>query len=139
MADLHEGEDNRGRAGNHPRGCVLCLLLPGGGVVIEIKNIDGEAIIKSKAKILKAAVFFNKANLYGADLRGADLRGADLRWANLYGADLRWADLRGADLCGADLRWADLRGAIICDTNFHNAKILYKGKTITVKFEEEVE
>jgi len=87
-------------------------------VVIEIKNIDGEVIIKSKAKILKAAVFFNKAKLCGANLRKADLREADLRGA----------DLRGANLCEA----------IICDTNFHNAKISYKKKTITVKFEEEV-
>ena len=83
-----------------------------------------------------------RANLCDADLRGADLRNANLRDADLRGADLRNADLRGADLrdadlCGADLRGADLRDAILCDANFDQAKIIYRGQTVVIRFVKE--
>jgi len=77
------------------------------------------------------------ADLRGADLRNANLRDADLRGADLRNADLRGADLRDADLCGADLRGADLRDAILCDANFDQAKIIYRGQTVVIRFVKE--
>jgi hypothetical protein len=75
--------------------------------------------------------------LFGPGGERANLSEADLRGAYLYGADLREADLREADLREADLRRADLRGAILCDADLHGARITFRGRTVTVRFEEE--
>lgn len=76
---------------------------------MEIKNINGEIILRIDNDIIKDAV--EEAVKSCADLRGANLRGADLRGANLIGANLYGANLRGADLGGANLYGANLYGA----------------------------
>lgn len=66
---------------------------------MNIKNINGAVIFKSKHKILRKALKEAVAEgvfLTGADLRGVDLSGAELRRTNLSGTNLNGADLNGA-------------------------------------------
>jgi uncharacterized protein YjbI with pentapeptide repeats len=67
------------------------------------------------------------------DGKRANLRGADLGYANLRGADLSYADLSYADLSEADLH-----RALLCDANLDGAKISYRGKVVTIRFEQEM-
>lgn len=88
---------------------------------MEIKNIDGEIILRIDNDIIKDAV--EEAVKSCADLRGANLRGADLIGANLYGADLIGANLYGANLGGANLIGANLIDANLRDANLYGANL----------------
>ena len=52
------------------------------------------------------------------------------------GADLSDVDLSDADLGGANLRDANLSRCILCDANLDGAWISYRGKVVTIRFEE---
>lgn len=60
---------------------------------------------------LAACVYFEEANLKGADFRGATLREATFEYADLRGTDFTGADITGAELRGAkwdeNTRWPD--------------------------------
>ena len=60
---------------------------------------------------LAAGVYFDEANLKGADFTGATLREATFGYADLRGTDFTGADITGADLTGAkwdeNTRWPE--------------------------------
>lgn len=78
---------------------------------MEIKNIKGEVLYKSKktklASVIREAIE-NNISLAYADLSNVDLSGADLSNAKLSHVDLSSIDLTDVDLTDVDLFDVDL-------------------------------
>ena len=76
---------------------------------------------------------------YNSVLEAVEKNKEKMRCADLVYADLARANLSEADLTRANLEGAYLIGTILCDCDLNDAKISYRGKTVTIKFVGESE
>jgi hypothetical protein len=73
----------------------------------------------ANARLSTFHLFFQVAELRGADFSGANLTGVDFSGAELMGANLTGANLTGANLSGANLTGANLSGARINEVEYN--------------------
>ena len=79
--------------------------------------------IKLIRPLKKLEIFFQKAELSGANLSGAYLFGANLSGAYLFGANLSGAYLSGVNLSRANLSEADLSEAYLLGADLSGANL----------------
>jgi len=106
---------------------------------MNIVSTGGQVLFGSTAPTMQAAIIEavrSGANLSWADLSRANLSGANLSRANLSRANLFRANLSRANLSRADLSRANLFRAILCDSDLRGAQVMFRGRTVVIRFEE---